>query len=110
MNFRAGSRVIAPDRYTAICAAPEDLAFSAGTGQRRLHRLSLQEFNLRCFDEGIDGEGRAGFALAPSAVAAMDEYRSIFEAVAHGPAGAAAFDRNMLFIVHLRRFSGTFVV
>src|SRR5690606_22785124 len=45
--------------------------------------------DLRGFNDGVDGEGRAGFALAPGAVAAMDDQRRIGQLVADAPACTA---------------------
>ena len=57
-------------------------------------------------EEGVDGEGGAGFALAIRAVAAMDDQRFAREAVADEAAYAAtfkAFLRRWIHWVGLRR-------
>ncbi len=69
----AGAGEVAPDGNFAGWAARYELAFAA-IGRR----LDYFGFALQCcdavgFDHGVEGEGRAGFALAPGAVAAVHE-------------------------------------
>ena len=90
VDARAGLGIVAPHRDTAIDAAPEHLPLAARARERRLDRLALQQFDLRRLDDGVDGERRAGLALAPCAVAAMHDERLGVEAIMHGAAGAAA--------------------
>jgi hypothetical protein len=62
----------------------------------------MQHFDLGRLDEGVDGEGRARFALAPRAMAAMHDDRLGLQAIAQRTAGAAAVQAGMSFIAHDR--------
>src|SRR5262245_55528941 len=90
MNARAGLRVIAPHGHATVGTAPQNLTLAAGTRNRRLSWFAFQEFDLRRFDEGIDGESRSSLALAPLAMATMYKQRSSLEAVAYCAASATA--------------------
>jgi hypothetical protein len=102
MNVRAGLRIIAPHGHSTVSAAPENLTLAASTGKRRLSWFAFQEFDLRCLDEGIDGESRSRLTLAPSAMATMHKYWSGLEPEAYRATSAAAFQSAALLISHYR--------
>src|SRR5207245_4648276 len=86
----AGSHVVAPDRDTATGAAGALL--DLGAVGRRVDDLDLASEQLHAvgFDHGVQREGSAALALAPAAVAAVNEKRLRRHPVAHETAGAAA--------------------
>ena len=87
-----GGGVIAPQGDAAIRAARKFLSLSAGRWQGFGHRRAFGHLHPVRFDQGIDGKGRAGFPLAPSAMTAMHEEGARCGPVAHRPAGAAAVE------------------
>jgi hypothetical protein len=83
---------MAPDGDAALRAARDALALAAGRGRQhelRLVRAGLQPVAL---DHRVQREGRAGFALAPAAMAGVHHERCPVQAVAHAAAVAAAFE------------------
>ena len=88
---RPGLRVIAPDRYLAVGAASDPL--SSAAGRRRLDelRLGLQVFDTVCFVERIERMSGAGLALAPGAMAGMNDQRFAGQTISDMSASAAAF-------------------
>lgn len=82
--------VVAPEDDLAARAAAGDLAVPAIAGELGLLDFAGSEGDVGCFDQRVEGEGRSGFALAPSAVAAVHEHRRGGEFVLHVAASAAA--------------------
>src|SRR5690606_33135830 len=90
----AGARVAAPDRDAALRAARDHLALAALGWREHDFRLFGERDDPIGLDQRIERERGAALALAPAAVAAVDEQRRALEAIADRPAGAAAFDRE----------------
>ena len=83
--------VIAPQRDIALGAAGHDLPGAAfgGDGDEEGVGAVGEEDHAVVLDGAVEGEGGAGFALAPAAVAAVDDEGWRGEAVADEVAGAA---------------------
>src|SRR5688572_30161941 len=69
----AGAGVVAPDGNAAPGAARDLLPLAAVGGRVDDFHLSGEKLNAISFDERVQGERRTCFALAPTAVAAVDE-------------------------------------
>src|SRR4051812_20410370 len=82
---------MAPEREPAVRAARDRLPHAA-LG-RRIDELGLRREPREAlgFDQRVERKGGAGFALAPAAMAAVDEKRRALQPVADCAAVAAAF-------------------
>src|SRR5262245_13757207 len=87
---------MAPHCDAAVRAA-RDLLAVAAVGRRvdQLGRIAEHADAIH-LDHRVERERRTGLALAPAAVAAMDEQRPRLHAVAHALAIAAAFEREWI--------------
>jgi hypothetical protein len=94
-EFRSGARIDAPQRHLAHRAAADPLPLA--TERRRVDdlRRAGQELDPVGLDQGVEHEGRASLALAPAAVAAMDEQRPAGQAVANLSAGAMTLQASL---------------
>ena len=92
--------------HTAIAAAAGSARSSGPCRCRtacRPPRARLTSVDPVGLDHGVEREGRAGFALAPAAVAAMHEQRPASMPVAHVAAGAAAGAREQAVMLRTYR-------
>src|SRR5437773_10040448 len=89
-NRVTASRVVAPDRDAAPGAAGDLLALAAVGGRADDLDLALEQLNAVGFDHGLQREGSAALALAPAAVAAVNEKGLRRHPVAHKTARATA--------------------
>ena len=90
----AAAAVVAPQRDATLGTARDPLAL-AGQRRRVDHLdLALEQLHAIGLDHRVERERRAGLALAPAAVAAVDVERAAGQAVADGAAGAAAVERR----------------
>src|SRR6185295_20170427 len=96
----AGAGVVAPDRDAARRTAGDSLSLAAV--RRRVDNLhfAVQHLHAICFDHRVQRECRAGFALAPRAVAAMHEQRPARQPIAYVAARATTVVRPWHFVGH----------
>src|SRR5688572_9802447 len=90
----AGAGVVAPEGDAAARAARYRLALAAGGRRVDQFRLAAEERHAIRLDHGVQGEGGAGFALAPATMAAVHEEWRRFHAIADAAAVATAFERE----------------
>lgn len=83
--------IVGPQGNAAVGAKQDDLALA--TGLRNGHFLGpVQKHGQTIgFDQRVDGKGAIRLALAPGAVAAVNEDRRIIPAIMHHTTGAATF-------------------
>src|SRR5205809_4198582 len=89
-NRATASCVVAPDRDAAPGAAGDLLALAAVGRRVDDLDLTLEQLNAVGFDHGVQREGSAALALAPAAVAAVNEKRLRRHSVAHKTARTTA--------------------
>ncbi len=88
----AGARIVAPDRDAAMRAAA-DLLSPAALGRRRHHvDFAMGELHAVGLDHRVQRVRGSGLALAPAAVAAVDEQRRGRHPVAHVATRASAVE------------------
>ena len=88
----ARAAVVAPERDLAGGAAQDRLPLAAERRRLDAFRRGLaDQFHPVRLDHRVEGEGTAGFALAPAAMAAVDNDGVVQQPVADLTAGAAAF-------------------
>src|SRR5579864_616343 len=95
----ACTRVMAPQRDVTVGTADDPLAAPAVRRRVDAHECTVQHFHPIRFDQRVERERGPCFALAPAAMAAMDEEGIRHHPVADVPAGAAAFER--IAVVHV---------
>jgi hypothetical protein len=105
--------VFAPDCHITFWTPGYELAFAGEGGGVDYQGLSYfcfwsvgrgKERKVGRFDQSVDHECAAGFALAPGAVAAVNEERGCGEAVLDCAAGAAACQNGFLVARWFRNF------
>lgn len=74
-NVRASATVMAPERNTTCRTTGDVLPSAALAGGMDHLDLAGHGNEPAAFDHGIERKGGARFALAPTAVAAMDDHR-----------------------------------
>jgi len=89
-----GSSVVAPNCDPAPRAAGDLLSLATIGGRVDDLNFSLEQLHAIGFNQRVQGKGCSGFALAPAAVAAMDEQRPRRHAIAHEAASAATVEER----------------
>src|SRR5262249_1627576 len=92
----AGACVIAPHRNLAFRAARDALAFAAGGRRVDDLRLACRVHDAVGLIHRVERVRRSSLALAPAAMAGMDDHRLAGEAIADVAAGAAAFGESFV--------------
>jgi hypothetical protein len=82
-------QVIAPDRYLAFRAAGDSLIRAAWRWYFDIGDIALEKMYPVCLNQGVDGESRSVLALAPTAMAAVNDERPRFHSEAHVATGTA---------------------
>lgn len=72
-QYVTGSRVMTPHGNATCRATGNMLALAAGGGSQHQLRIDAEAGDTAAFNQGVECEGRAGFALAPATVTAVDE-------------------------------------
>ena len=91
LSHAAGhSQVIAPDSDLAIRAAGDSLIRATWRRHFDIHDISLETMYTVRFDQSVYGESRSVLALAPTAVAAVNNEWPRLHSKSHVAAGAAA--------------------
>jgi hypothetical protein len=96
----AGAGVVAPDGNATPGAARNLLPLAAVDGVSMTSDLSGEKLNAISLDERVQGERSACLALAPAAVATVNEQRPRRQAIAYEATGAATF-AGRAFGVHM---------
>src|SRR6185437_9437915 len=89
---RACARIVAPQCDAAMRAARDVLSLAAVGRRHYLFRRAVRQLHGFGFDQRVQHERAAGFALAPAAMTAVHEQRRANEPVADDAAIAAAFE------------------
>lgn len=93
-SLQSGAGVVAPQRNAAFGTPGELLAIAARGRSVDQLRFGAQNGDAIGLDHGIQRKGCPAFALAPPAVAAVDEQWCGLHAIADVPAVAAALERE----------------
>jgi hypothetical protein len=82
-------QVIAPEGNLAFWAASDSLALAAGAGHQNFRDIALQKVYAICFNQRVYSKCRPVLALAPGAMATMNDEWPRLHPIAHVAAGAA---------------------
>ena len=95
-DLLAKAGVVTPDRNLALGTPDNGLSLAAVTGCQDTLWLALEERDAARLHERIERKRRSGFALAPGAVAAVNDQRRRFHPITNGAARTSTLNHMSL--------------